>query len=499
MSRLCTLPPGTLPSCEPLAAGGNDCGFIHINSGIPNKAAHLMIAGGTHEGMTVRALGRAKTGRLLHDVLTTRLTATSRFRDARDARDAAVALARAYARLRLYDFTTQDACGAINAYAAVGLGAPDTDCDLVEDDADADIDNDGVDNPDDNCPLASNPGQQNADGDMQGDACDTDEDGRPDTADNCRTVPNPAQEDADLDHIGDACEDRDGDGVPDPIDTCPATPNPGQDDLDGDGLGDECDADADGDGVGIDPIGGLFDNCPLVRNPDQTNGDGDLVGDACDTCPALADDQADTDGDGQGDACDPDSDNDGILDDGDGSGTAGDSPCVSGRTLLCDDNCRLDRNRDQSDLDANGVGSVCDGAEQRLFFDPGDLEAMIRAIDGVPVIRIPIPICLRCPDWLPESFRVHVQLGLDRALPARIVDDRGNVLAKGADAQQDLVFFPSPEAHYPPPVQPPYAPKAQVEPYRGRAYFLEINLEQVTPGKEVPVSLAVSSGVAGGQ
>ncbi len=55
-----------------------------------------------------------------------------------------------------------------------------------------------------------------------------------------------------------------------------------------------------------------------------------------------------------------DSDGDGILDDGDGDGFAGDHPCRGGNTEHCDDNCVHRWNPKQRDTDGNGKGDKCD-------------------------------------------------------------------------------------------------------------------------------------------
>ncbi|MHC4444378.1 MAG: thrombospondin type 3 repeat-containing protein [Planctomycetota bacterium] len=231
---------------------------------------------------------------------------------------------------------------------------------------DKDTDGDGIfDDGDDSDDPTDNPctGGETAD-------CD----------DNCTIVPNPDQDDFDSDGIGDACDDDiDGDGIPNdgddsgsPLDTpcpdgiitncddnCLFVPNANQADSNNDGVGDACTSSDDQDGDGIlddgdgsnDPTdnpctGGdkddCDDNCTLVYNPNQD----------------------DLDEDGIGDYCDDDIDGDGILNDGDDSGSPVDTPCPHGITANCDDNCTYDSNPSQADSDNDGVGDACSVSEQ---------------------------------------------------------------------------------------------------------------------------------------
>ncbi|MCS6889657.1 MAG: M4 family metallopeptidase, partial [Chloroflexus sp.] len=59
----------------------SDNGGVHINSGIPNKAAYLMAEGGTFNGRTVPAIGRDATERIFYRALTAYLTSSATFVD----------------------------------------------------------------------------------------------------------------------------------------------------------------------------------------------------------------------------------------------------------------------------------------------------------------------------------------------------------------------------------------------------------------------------------
>ncbi len=260
-----------------------DNGFVHVNSGIPNKAAFLVVEGGEHNGFVVSGIGKEKAKALYHTVHIDGLECDSDFQDARDA---LVGTAEFWAALNLLDFESENACTVRNAFASVGVdsGGADSDCDGVEESDDGDNDDDGTPDGDDDCPHLSNPSQADTDGDGEGDACDDDLDGD-DVAnedDNCPGVANQSQADADGDGVGNKCDDEDGDGVLDGDDNCPDDANWDQADADGDGDGDVCDEDADGDG-----LTGKADNCPLDTNVDQLDQDGDGFGDACDNCVTI--------------------------------------------------------------------------------------------------------------------------------------------------------------------------------------------------------------------
>jgi hypothetical protein len=446
-----------------------DNGGVHTNSGIPNKAAYLLIAGDTHKGLRVERLGPRKVEQLYLNVLRWHLPPLAQFLDARNA---TVGRSRDFVRLGLFGFTDFDVCQVINAFASVGVGPADRDCDGALDDVDPDDDGDGVADAGDNCPIVFNPRQQDADGDGIGDICDLDRDGdgRANGEDNCRLVANPDQLDADFDGVGDACDDDDGDGVFNPEDNCPADPNRDQADFDGDGQGDVCDLDADNDGWERGR-----DFCPLQPNLVQSDRDLDGVGDTCDNCPEEANEgQADLDGDGEGDACDADADGDGVPEE--------------------EDNCPLTANADQIDVDGNGVGTACDPDEVAALAGNGgvELQGLLRIRDLGEALRIPIAPCLAdgCPNWFSPALRTRVVLELGQegfAMPARITSDEAASFAKQEHGEiKVLSFQPEGDTFFRSPVTK--------EAFQGSSYVLELYpAPGMQEGQLVPISIRVES------
>jgi hypothetical protein len=231
---------------------------------------------------------------------------------------------------------------------------------------------------------------------------DSDEDGLVEDIERAScTDPNDA--DTDDDGILDGVEDANQDGVFDNDETDPCDV-----DTDGDGLQDGTESGLTLDDIGpdTDPFVFIADKDPITTtDPNDEDSDDDMIPDGVedinrngrvdvwepDPTQATIDVIPDLDDDGDVDGNDlaalasffdsltdqdklaafsamlgfngfpVDGDGDGILDDGDYSGVAGDNPCVGGNTLLCDDNCPDDANTDQADSNSDGLGDLCDG------------------------------------------------------------------------------------------------------------------------------------------
>ena len=186
----------------------------------------------------------------------------------------------------------------------------DDDHDGIGNNADTDLDNDGISNDLDSHPRDAFP-------DDYDEWLDTDGDG----------IGNNADPDDDNDGIPDeedanpwTLDDRDGDGIGDRHDAFPDDSSEWVD-TDGDGIGNNADPDDDNDGVNdendafpFDPLeSGDFDNDGMGNNEDLDD-DNDGTFDFEDAFPFDPDESQDFDGDGIGDNADLDDDNDGILD-----------------------------------------------------------------------------------------------------------------------------------------------------------------------------------------
>jgi len=242
-----------------------------------------------------------------------------------------------------------------------------------------DADNDNVDDSIDNCPFVANTDQANFNNDGEGDACDnSDGDTLFDDVDNCPLVSNEDQANLNNDDEGDACDNSDNDTLLDNVDNCPLISNQNQANLDRDLEGDACDIDDDG-----DTVADTFDNCPRDVNTNQSDIDQDNIGDACDTT-----DDRDDDGDGSikqfdsddsnplacsdidADSCDDcsqgqfDVNNDGIDTDSNGQCDLSDTDDDGDTVLDVDDNCPLVANPDQTDTNQDEIGDACDVTTQ---------------------------------------------------------------------------------------------------------------------------------------
>jgi hypothetical protein len=397
---------------------------------------------------------------------------------------------------RLHGFTTTEVCDVINAWASTGYGNPDSDCDGTADGVNDDGDGDGVRDGTDNCVLVPNIAQDDTDGDGDGDACDPDDDGDgvDDRDDNCPKDPNGLQQDDDNDGEGDACEnDNDRDGVDDPDDNCTFTANGEcsflvdrlcdidgdgtttdeearkgyQRDTDGDGNGDACDGDLDG-----DDIPNSSDACPFTASSINSDGDEDGVGDPCDNCSESPNpDQADLDQDGTGDICDPDPDGDELIGE--------------------NDNCPETYNPDQADNDKNGVGLWCDGGELAYLNGikrEGDLALLFEFRDPLEPVVLPLFPCEEdCPDWIPATYKMRVEMRTDPGLNMRIVDTDGRVIAHSRvpeDGVHDLTFRVRPEYSYTSPAtggEVPYQDDQALQRMQAVGYRLELYLPPESP------------------
>ncbi|WP_409290382.1 M4 family metallopeptidase [Peribacillus sp. SCS-37] len=93
--------------------GTQDNGGVHTNSGIINKAAYLIAAGGTHYGVTVQGIGVDKLGAIFYRANTIYLTSSATFSQAKAALLQSAA--------DLYGSASSERTAVNNAFNAVGV------------------------------------------------------------------------------------------------------------------------------------------------------------------------------------------------------------------------------------------------------------------------------------------------------------------------------------------------------------------------------------------
>lgn len=115
MDDFWSLSPGELPDPDK-----NDDGWVHINSGIFNKGAYLVVAGGNHHGIQIEGIGRKKAEQIFYLALTNYLLSSTPSRwTFNQARMALLNACR-----QLYGDTGPEYKCVKNAMAAIGIGAP---------------------------------------------------------------------------------------------------------------------------------------------------------------------------------------------------------------------------------------------------------------------------------------------------------------------------------------------------------------------------------------
>jgi RTX calcium-binding nonapeptide repeat (4 copies)/Thrombospondin type 3 repeat len=247
--------------------------------------------------------------------------------------------------------------------------------------------------------------------------------------------------------------DVDGDEVRDEVDNCPFVKNGSQIDTDGDRQGDACDDDDDNDAR---PDG--QDNCRVVWNPGQENG-GDpypAYGDACppkhsepergnpsddiidddDNCDYdFNPDQSDLDGDDKGDVCDND-------DDGDDFDDAYDN-CPTIYNIEPTDTNGDGFINDQSDRDRDGIGTACDPDESVVGGPPPGqgkgkdrraprLAVRVGSRQRLAAVKAGMVVKLRCS----EACGATVELQVSRAIARRLGLRRTRIFAGGSATLQ---------------------------------------------------------------
>lgn len=96
-----------------------DQGGVHINSGIPNKAAYLIAAGGTFQGISVTGIGQTKSQQIYYR---TQALYNTPFTDFANAANNTYRACRDLAQAGSFGITTNDCNSVLNSWAAVGVG-----------------------------------------------------------------------------------------------------------------------------------------------------------------------------------------------------------------------------------------------------------------------------------------------------------------------------------------------------------------------------------------